>query len=170
MGKDAADFMLRPVRTAGDVATAGRLFQELADWYAVEGIDLCFQGYAEELAGLPGKYAPPVGELLIAWTPSGEALGCIAVRPFRDDICEIKRLYVKPSARGLGVGRALGDAIMGAARDLGYARALLDTASFMAAAARVYESLGFRDVAPYYDNPYAGGDQAWDVRFLGADL
>ncbi len=165
-----SDFVLKPARTPVQVATAGRLFQELADWYRAEGIDLCFQGFAEEMAGLPGKYAPPQGELLIAWDASGEALGCIAVRPFRDEICEIKRLYVRPAARGLGLGRALGSAIVAAARDLGYRRALLDTASFMAAAARVYELLGFRDVAPYYDNPYAGGDQPWVIRFLGADL
>ena len=170
MGTAEADFVLRPVRAADDVTTAAQLFQELADWYAVEGIDLCFQGYAEEVAGLPGKYAPPLGELLIAWNSSGAALGCIAVRPFRGATCEIKRLYVRPSARGLGVGRALGKAIMDAARGLGYAHALLDTASFMAAAVRVYESLGFRDVEPYYDNPYAGGDQPWEIRFLAADL
>ncbi len=162
--------MLKPARAPDDLATAGALFQELADWYAVEGIDLCFQGFAEEVAGLPGKYAPPQGELLIAWGASGEALGCIAVRPFRGDTCEIKRLYVRPAGRGKGVGRALGQAIMQAARDLGYARAILDTASFMASAVRLYESLGFRDVAPYYDNPYARGDQPWAIRFLGADL
>ena len=165
-----AGFVLIPARGPDDMATAAQLFRELADWYAVEGIDLCFQGFAEEVAGLPGKYAPPLGELLIAWNASGEALGSIAIRPFRDATCEIKRLYVRPSARGLGVGRALGKAIMDVARELGYARALLDTASFMAAAVRVYESLGFRDVTPYYDNPYARGDQAWDIRFLAADL
>ncbi len=149
---------------------ARQLFQELADWYAVEGIDLCFQGFADELADLPGKYAPPAGELLIAWGSSGEALGCIALRPFREATCEIKRLYVRPAARGAGVGRALGGAIVAAARGLGYRRALLDTASFMASAARLYEELGFRDVAPYYDNPYVDGDQRWIIRFLAADL
>jgi len=165
-----ADFTLKPARTPEEMAMAAQLFQELADWYAVEGIDLCFQGFDEEVAGLPGKYAPPLGELLIAWNASGAALGCIAVRPFRDETCEVKRLFVRPSARGMGVGRALGGAIVEAARGLGYRRALLDTASFMAAAVRVYESLGFRDVAPYYDNPYVSGDQAWAIRFLAADL
>jgi putative acetyltransferase len=164
------DFLLRPARSRNDLATAERLFQELADWYRAEGLDVTFQGYAEELAGLPGRYAPPEGELVIAWTPSGDALGCIALRPFRDKTCEIKRLYVRPAGRGAGVGRALGQAIIQAARDLGYTRALLDTASFMSSAVCLYESLGFRDVEPYYDNPYAGGDQGWTIRFLAADL
>lgn len=164
-------FALKRVRTAAEVEAARTLFKELADWFWTgHRIDLTFQGFADELAGLPGKYAPPEGELIVAVGADGEPMGCVAVRPFGEGICEVKRLYVRPSARGSGVGRALGAAIVDAGRELGYARAVLDTTSFMTAAARIYESLGFRDIPPYYDNPYATSEQGWTIRFLGADL
>lgn len=162
---------LRRARTAADVATARTLFKEYAAWLGNDHhIDLAFQGFAEEFAGLPGKYAPPEGELILAVDAKGKPAGCVAVRPFRDRTCEIKRLYVRPTARGAGLGHSLAAAIVDAARELGYTRAILDTVSFMGAAVRVYESLGFRDIPAYYDNPYANSEGNWTVRFLGADL
>src|SRR5436190_19308247 len=97
------DFELKPARTPEQIDAARRLFQGLADWYWMDHqVDLTFQGFADELRELPGKYAPPEGDLIVACLPSGEAVGCIAVRPFRDRTCEVKRLYVRPDVRGAG--------------------------------------------------------------------
>lgn len=140
-----------------DIATAGGLFKRYADWLAEDhGISLAFQNFEAELAGLPGKYAPPAGAMLLARDGAGRAVGCVALRPFDDTRCEIKRLYVTPEARGTGLGRALAVAILEAARAAGYERALLDTAPFMQAAQGLYQDLGFREVEAYYDNPYPG--------------
>ena len=121
--------------------------------YARElGFSLCFQGFDAELAELPGAYAPPRGALLLA----GE-LGCVALRPLDAGTAEMKRLYVRPAARGQGLGLELAEAAIAEARALGYARMVLDTiAGAMDRAIAMYRALGFREIAPYYHNPIPG--------------
>jgi GNAT superfamily N-acetyltransferase len=122
-------FQIRPVRTAADLEAAVRLFDAYASSF---GIDLAFQGFAVESATLPGKYAAPAGELLLARDIQGEPLGCVGLRPMMSDgCCEMKRLYVSPRGRGLGLGRALIDAIIGEAVRIGYHEMRLDTLSSM---------------------------------------
>jgi len=128
------------------------LFLEYAETL---GLDLTFQGFDRELAGLPGAYTRPRGRLLAARL-DGETAGCVALRPLTDSICEMKRLFVRPAARGSGVGRALAQAVIDAARGVGYERMRLDTLPQMVEAQPLYESLGFRDIAAYYENPVAG--------------
>jgi ribosomal protein S18 acetylase RimI-like enzyme len=145
---------LAPVRQAKEIAAAATLFREYADWL---GIDLSFQGFEAELASLPGKYAPPTGELMLACAPAGDALGCVAVRPLDGTaICEMKRLYVRPAARGLGIGAALVGAIITSAEELGYAEMRLDTLPTMPEAFALYERFGFLQIPAYYHNPVPG--------------
>ena len=139
-----------------DVEAVRGLFVEYA---AGLGVDLCFQGFDRELAELPGGYAPPSGRLLVAHV-SGDAVACVALRRLEDDLCEMKRLYVRPSQRGLGLGRTLAEAVIGEARQIGYASMRLDTLPSMTEAAVLYASLGFREIEPYYENPVPG------VRYL----
>jgi ribosomal protein S18 acetylase RimI-like enzyme len=147
-------FRLALVRHAQEIAAAASLFREYADWL---GIDLSFQGFEAELASLPGKYAPPTGELVLACSPAGEALGCVAVRPLDGlTVCEMKRLYVRPAARGLGIGTALVGAIITSAEELGYAEMKLDTLPSMAEAFALYERFGFVRIPAYYHNPVPG--------------
>ncbi len=147
-------FRIRPARAPPDIASAAALFEEYA---AGLGVDLGYQGFAAELAGLPGLYAPPAGELLLAWGESGEALGCVALRPLEERrVCEMKRLYVRPAGRRLGLGQALVAAIMAKATALGYAEMRLDTLPSMGAAAALYRKVGFAEIAPYYASPIAG--------------
>ncbi len=154
--------LIQPIASADDLAAVRTLFQEYA---ASLEVDLAYQGFAEELAGLPGKYAPPAGALLIARGDKGHSLGCVALRRLAGgSVCEMKRLYVRPAARGLGLGRRLAEAIIHAGRGMGYAEMRLDTLPSMAAAFGLYEELGFRAVEPYYDTPIRG------TRFLGRRL
>lgn len=125
------------------------LFREYVGYL---GIDLCFQSFEEELAALPGKYSPPTGELLIGLMENSIA-GCVALRKLEEGICEMKRLYVRPVARGTGLGRQLASAIIAAAKDRGYTLMRLDTLTRLKEAMKLYESLGFQKVAPYYYNP-----------------
>jgi ribosomal protein S18 acetylase RimI-like enzyme len=149
-----ARFRLVQCRHAEEIATAATLFREYADWL---GIDLSFQGFEAELASLPGKYAPPTGELMLACSPDGQALGCAAVRPLEGSaVCEMKRLYVRPAARGLGIGRALVTAIIEAAQALGYAEMKLDTLPTMPEALALYKRCGFLEIPAYYHNPVPG--------------
>lgn len=118
--------------------------------YARElGFSLCFQGFDQELLKLPGAYAPPGGALLLAL-----GRGCVALRPLQAATAEMKRLYVRPAVRGQGLGRELAEAAIHEARALGHARLVLDTiAGTMERAIAMYRALGFREIAPYYDNP-----------------
>jgi putative acetyltransferase len=122
-------------------------------------VDLCFQSFDAELATLPGDYAAPSGALLLAWVDDVLA-GCVALRSIAEvdypNCAEMKRLYVRPAFRGLGLGRLLSESILDRARELGYSHVLLDTLDDMEAARALYEDLGFEEVPPYYHNPIAG--------------
>lgn len=145
---------MRPVpisdaRSDDDYLTARTLFEEYA---RTIGADLCFQGFTEELERLPTMYGPPGGSLLIA-RRDGRAVGCVAMRPLEPGTCEMKRLYVRPEARGIGLGKQLASAIVERARAAGYQCMVLDTLRSMVEARMIYRSLGFVQRAPYYANP-----------------
>lgn len=152
MARTSRQPTLIPARTPAHLTTTRELFREYS---ASLDIDLCFQGFEAELAELPGRYAPPSGEILLAES-DGHWLGCVALRELAPQIAEMKRLYVRPTARGLGLGRLLTQAILDAARDHAYRAIRLDTLATMESAIRLYESLGFRDIKPYYPNPIPG--------------
>ena len=145
---------IRPATSAEEVETARILFREYADGL---GVDLAFQNFDEELATLPGGYAPPDGRLLLAWA-GNEAAGCVALRRFAEGIGEMKRLYVRPAWRGTGLGRTLVEAVIAEARAIGYATLRLDTLPEMVAAQRLYRALGFREIAAYRVNPVHGSN------------
>ena len=146
--------MLRilPAESAGHIASARALFEEYA---AAMGVNFCFQNFAEELAGLPGRYAPPEGRLLLAWQDKRLA-GCVALREFSPGICEMKRLFVRPAFRKQGVGRRLAVSVIAEARAIGHTHMRLDTLAVMREAIALYESLGFRRIDPYCFNPLPG--------------
>jgi len=140
-------------------AYAGKNLQEVRkifeEYAASLEISLDFQDFDDELANLPGSYAPPEGCLLIAlW--QGQAVGCVALQKIRDGICEMKRLYTRPPFRGLKVGRALAEAVIKKAREIGYTRMRLDTLPSMERARTLYAALGFREIEPYRYNPVEG--------------
>ena len=136
-----------------EVAEARKLFVEYSDRL---GINLCFQNFEKELAELPGAYAPPWGRLLLAMH-QGTLAGCVSLRKIGDGVCEMKRLFVRPRARGKGIGRALAEKIIQEAREIGYAQMRLDTLpAKMDEAIKMYRSLGFREIEPYYHNPVEG--------------
>ncbi|MFL5336247.1 MAG: GNAT family N-acetyltransferase [Geminicoccaceae bacterium] len=143
---------------------ARAMFREYA---ASLPIDLCFQNFDEELAALPGEYAPPRGQLLLAYV-DGELAGCGALRAFNDadyaNACEMKRLYVRPAFRRFGVGRVVAEALLDEARRSGYSAMLLDTLDDMEAARELYATLGFEEIPPYYYNPIPG------AHYLKAEL
>jgi putative acetyltransferase len=119
-------------------------------------VNLCFQNFEQELAGLPGHYAPPDGRLLLA-EYEGQLAGCAALHKWENDICEMKRLYLRPAFRGKGLGRVLAEAVITEARNIGYRRMRLDSIEpIMKDAVEMYRKLGFREIAPYRTNPIAG--------------
>lgn len=127
------------------------------------GIDLTFQGYDDELSNLPGKYAKPSGRLYVAYV-DGVAAGCIGLRSFDGKRGEMKRLYVRNQFRGLKIGKLLSEKVILEAKAIGYQSILLDTLSTMEAARRLYETLGFVEIDPYYESPLK------DTRFLCLSL
>lgn len=140
------------VQLEKDLPEIRKLFEEYAD--SLE-INLDFQGFREELVGLPGDYAAPNGCLFIAlW--KGQVAGCVALRKFSPGICEMKRLYTKVQFRGLGIGRILCQAVIGRARQIGYKSMRLDTLPSMKTARDLYSSLGFKEIEPYRFNPVEG--------------
>ena len=143
---------LTRAETDGQVERARTLFKE---YEAATGVDLCFQNFAQELASLPGDYAPPAGRLTLAHEGE-EPAGCVALRRVDDAVCEMKRLYVRPAYRGTGLGRFLARHIIGEAREIGYGRMRLDTLPTMRSAIALYRSLGFKEIEPYRFNPVEG--------------
>jgi GNAT superfamily N-acetyltransferase len=127
----------------------------LEEYAASLDVDLCFQDFARELERLPEQYGPPSGAFLLA-EEDGALVGCVGLRRFADGVAEMKRLYAVPAVRGRGTGRLLATGIIGAARELGYARLRLDTLPSMTEARRLYASLGFRETAAYRPNPVHG--------------
>jgi GNAT superfamily N-acetyltransferase len=149
-----APLQIVPAGSAADLDAVKRLFTAYA---SALGIDLSYQGFEAELAALPGKYAAPSGALLIARGMNGDPLGCVGFRPIAPDgCCEMKRLYVSPRGRGLGLGKALIDAVVAEALRIGYREMRLDTLPTMSEAISLYRKAGFLPIAPYYETPVAG--------------
>ncbi len=149
MPAQAGEIVLCQANSRVQLATVRALFLEYA---ASLEISLCFQNFEQELASLPGKYAPPTGRLLLALR-GDQAAGCVALRALENGVCEMKRLYVRPAWRHKGVGRLLALAIIGQAAELGYQAMRLDTLASMKAALSLYGSLGFHPIPAYYANP-----------------
>ena len=144
--------VIDPACGAADLAHVRALFREYQEWL---GVDLCFQGFDDELRGLPGRYAPPRGRLLLARAGSAVA-GGVGMWLLSDTVCEMKRLYVRPPWRGLGLGRRLARAIVAESRNASFAHMRLDTLARLEAARALYASMGFIEIPAYYDNPLDG--------------
>jgi ribosomal protein S18 acetylase RimI-like enzyme len=142
---------LAQVKSDEEVQLTQQLFHEYSAWL---GVNLCFQNFEKELAELPGEYVPPSGRLWLA-IENDQVAGCVALRKIGEGTGEMKRLYVRPQFRGKGLGRTLTATIIEAARAIGYQRLRLDTLpGKMDQAIAMYQSLGFKDIEKYYDNPY----------------
>jgi putative acetyltransferase len=145
--------MIVQAQSPTQIAQVRELFLEYAQSL---GFSLCFQNFDQELAGLPGDYAPPEGRLLLA-NSDGEPAGCVALHRLTEEICEMKRLYLRPRFRGKGAGRALAETVIAQAQTQGYRRMRLDTVEpVMKDAVKLYRQLGFEEIAPYRPNPVAG--------------
>ncbi|HET7225885.1 MAG TPA: GNAT family N-acetyltransferase [Candidatus Eisenbacteria bacterium] len=152
---------IHAAESGADTEVARALFLEYAD---ALGVDLGFQEFAREVRELPGAYVAPGGVLLLAWDGATTA-GCVALRALEPPaVCEMKRLYVRPAYRGRGLGRALAEAVIAAARERGYTRMRLDTLPMMRDAMALYARLGFADIPAYRFNPIAGS------RYMELDL
>jgi carbonic anhydrase len=149
--------------TAADAAALDHVRQFFRNYAAWLGVDLCFQNFDQEMASLPGAYAAPQGRLFYAEV-DGRPAGCVGIRPFGDNYCELKRFYVEPGFRSHGIGRALLLEAIKAARTIGYRRILLDTLPAMRIATKLYRELGFRRTPAYYTTPVEG------TQFLALDL
>jgi GNAT superfamily N-acetyltransferase len=146
-------FSVVQAETPTQIAQARDLFLEYAQSL---GFSLCFQNFDKELAGLPGDYAPPDGRLLLA-EYGGQLAGCVALHKLEQEICEMKRLYLREHFRGKGLGRVLADRIIAEARQIGYQRMRLDTVEpVMKDAVAMYRRIGFKEISPYCANPIAG--------------
>jgi putative acetyltransferase len=138
--------------TPEQIESAREIFREYEKWL---DLDLCFQGFENELAELPGKYALPEGLLWLAFDEGDRVAGCIALRKLEEGVCEMKRLFVRDDYRGRGVGKLLVHSLIDKARQLGYRKMRLDThPPKMGKAVGIYRSLGFVEIEPYYDNPH----------------
>ncbi len=138
--------------TEKDMLNVGKLFREYQEWL---GIDLCFQGFEEELATLPGRYASPKGVILIA-IEDREVVGCVGIRPIMENEAELKRLFVKPGYQGHGIGKRLFHTAMSKAKRIGYTSIVLDTLPTMQTAKLLYVAYGFKKIPAYYRNPEEG--------------
>jgi ribosomal protein S18 acetylase RimI-like enzyme len=153
MKQATANYEIDQASSPEQIAEIRVLFLEYAESL---GFSLCFQGFDQELAGLPGGYAPPEGRLLLA-SASGRSAGCVALHKLEEGVCEMKRLYVRPAYRGTGLGRTLAEQVITAAQAIGYRRIRLDTvAPVMKDAVELYRRLGFVEIAPYRPNPMPG--------------
>jgi putative acetyltransferase len=141
-----------PAETPEQLNCVRSLFRQYAE--ALD-VDLCFQEFADELASLPGKYAPPDGRLALA-IEGDQPAGCVAIRKLGAGVCEMKRLYVRPEFRSGGLGRRLSEQMIAQAAQAGYTAMRLDTLDRLTEAMELYKSLGFRRTEPYYDNPLDG--------------
>ncbi|MGD0512785.1 MAG: GNAT family N-acetyltransferase [Terriglobales bacterium] len=142
-----------PAESPAQIAQVRELFLEYEQSL---GVKLCFQNFEQEIAGLPGHYAPPDGRLLLAEYKE-QLAGCVALHQWQGEICEMKRLYLRPSFRGKGLGRMIAEKIVAEARNIGYRRMRLDTIEpIMKDAVEMYRKLGFREIASYRPNPIAG--------------
>lgn len=149
-----AKFQITRATSADDIRAVADLFRAYARSLSV---DLAYQDFESELAALPGKYESPRGALLLARASDSEPIGCVALRPLdAPGHCEMKRLYVAPGGRGMGLGRALLDAVLATARAAGYSEIRLDTLPDMKNAQALYGKSGFEVIAPYYDTPVTG--------------
>ena len=151
--KRMSSIELRIAEADEDIGAARAIFREYEAWL---GLDLCFQGFEDELKNLPGKYALPHGRLYLAFA-EGDLAGCIALRPLGDGVCEMKRLFVRENFRGRRIGQMLIERVIDDAHDIGYSQMRLDTfPPKMGKAVRLYESYGFREIPAYYNNPTEG--------------
>lgn len=154
---------MRTLAEAADEASVAEARVLFREYVAGLGVDLCFQNFEAELAGLPGDYAPPDGTLVLALV-DGALAGCVAAHRWDADVCEMKRLYVRDAFRGTGCGVALVEHVIGWARAKGFRRVVLDTLPSMGDAQRMYARFGFREIEPYRPNPVPG------ARYLALDL
>jgi len=143
------ELSIAPIEAPRDIVEMRAMFRE---YEAFLNVGFCFPGFERELAGLPGEYAPPQGALFKA-TVASRVAGCVALRPVQDGVCEMKRLFVRPDYRGLGLGRKLAERIVLEAKRIGYARMRLDTFEFLSGAIHIYKDLGFTQIGSYYDDP-----------------
>jgi len=151
--REPAPAHIAPVSTADDLASVITLFRAYA---ASLDVDLAYQNFEAEMVAMQGKYAPPKGELLLVRDLAGAPIGCVGLRPLDAACCEMKRLYVSPDGRGMGLGRRLVEAVVREAERIRYGEMRLDTLPSMTDAIALYQRLGFERMEPYYDTPVVG--------------